>query len=415
MSARHRHTTARARGILTALAVLSAAACNDQALQPYVPEAGELFARYVAMGNSITAGFESGGINDSTQQHSYAVLLAEAFGLEIGETFSYPSLAMPGCPPPLTNVFTQTRVAPGLCFTRSADVPPFLNNVAVPGAAVLDLISNLAPESSPNALTTFFLGGRTQVQAAREIDPTFVTIWIGNNDILGALFAADAGGAASILSTTEFADRYSAMMDSVDALGTVRGGVLIGVVQVLFAPYATSGPAWAAAAESMPSLTVADNCLDMVAIPGSAYTAVPLVPFHVGAPLFAAAAEGTPTTVDCSGPEAITADEAANMFTTVAAYNVAIAEEAEARGWVFWDPNELLSQVLDDPAQIRPFPAFDPADPQHESAPFGTALSLDGIHPSAAAHALIAQALGDAIDDHYGANVSLMLAANRDR
>ena len=60
--------------------VLAAAACNDDQLnRPFsnVP-VDPLFERYVSMGNSITAGFQSGGINDSTQLQSYAVLLAQA-------------------------------------------------------------------------------------------------------------------------------------------------------------------------------------------------------------------------------------------------------------------------------------------------------------------------------------------------
>ena len=60
--------------------LLAAAACNnDQLNRPFATTPVDpLFARYVSMGNSITAGFQSGGINDSTQQQSYAVLLAQA-------------------------------------------------------------------------------------------------------------------------------------------------------------------------------------------------------------------------------------------------------------------------------------------------------------------------------------------------
>ena len=56
------------------------AACfsNEKLNSPSVPTGGAIFARYVAMGNSITAGFQSAGINDSTQQQSYARLLASA-------------------------------------------------------------------------------------------------------------------------------------------------------------------------------------------------------------------------------------------------------------------------------------------------------------------------------------------------
>src|SRR5215217_9510805 len=97
------------RGALGSLGLGVAAAmvaCDTGAntLGPKVVD--PIFRNYVAIGNSITAGYQSGGINDSTQRQSYAVLLARAMGTR----FAYPSLAMPGCAPPLTNLLTQTRV-----------------------------------------------------------------------------------------------------------------------------------------------------------------------------------------------------------------------------------------------------------------------------------------------------------------
>ena len=44
-----------------------------------------LVARYLAIGNSITAGFQSTGTNDNTQLESYVVLMAQHLGLELGE------------------------------------------------------------------------------------------------------------------------------------------------------------------------------------------------------------------------------------------------------------------------------------------------------------------------------------------
>src|SRR2546422_5457441 len=87
--------------------VLAAAACNnDQLNRPYAnTPVDPLFDRYVSMGNSITAGFQSGGILDSTQQQSYAVLLARA----MRSPFYSPLLTRPGCPPPFTNVFTRSE------------------------------------------------------------------------------------------------------------------------------------------------------------------------------------------------------------------------------------------------------------------------------------------------------------------
>ena len=86
-------------------AVLVAAACtNEELMTPSVPAytGGAMFARYVAFGNSITAGIQSGGLSDSLQQVAYPVLLATA----MGTTFHYPKLNNPGCPPPITFIFS---------------------------------------------------------------------------------------------------------------------------------------------------------------------------------------------------------------------------------------------------------------------------------------------------------------------
>src|SRR5436309_13977088 len=90
-----------AAGISVALA---AAACHEDDLSsPAVPHytGGAMFQRYVPMGNSLTAGWQSRGINDSTQKQSYAVLAAAA----IGSPFHYPSRNNPGCPPQIETHF----------------------------------------------------------------------------------------------------------------------------------------------------------------------------------------------------------------------------------------------------------------------------------------------------------------------
>ena len=127
--------------------LLAAAACNNDKLnRPFANIPVDLlFDRYVSMGNSITAGWQSGGINDSTQQRSYAVLLAHA----MRSPFFVPSLTNPGCPPPITNIFTQARLTPTgfppstatSCYLRRipSEPPPYISNTAVPGAEVLDL------------------------------------------------------------------------------------------------------------------------------------------------------------------------------------------------------------------------------------------------------------------------------------
>src|SRR5438067_13378415 len=88
------------------LALLAAACHEDELFTPLPPAyaAGAMFTRYVSFGNSITAGFQSRGLNDSLQRLAYPVLLARARQT----TCSYPrinyvpSLRLYGCRSPNT-------------------------------------------------------------------------------------------------------------------------------------------------------------------------------------------------------------------------------------------------------------------------------------------------------------------------
>jgi len=391
--------------------VLGASACqNDQLFRPanFVP-IDPLFERYVSMGNSITAGFQSGGINDSTQLQSYAVLLAN----RMGSPFFVPRMRMNGCPYPIDSVFkidtvtgSPTRGKPhrigntfrdDLCGLRlpQAVPPPYISNVAVPGAEVVDPYNNLDTASNANPLTTFFLGGLTQVQMMERARPTFVTVWIGNNDVLGAATnSANAGDTTKITSVANFQTRYSALLDSVEAVGP-QGVVLIGVANVTAVPYFSRGSTYLGAKlanQLPPAMTVTANCApprgDSV-----------LVPFPFGAQLVGAAAVGVPTTLDCTETQTVQPAELVRLVTSVTAYNAYIASQATTRGWLYYNPNTALDSLRTVATAVRPFPLIG----QPCSAnPFGTAFSCDAVHPSAATHKLIANKLRQAINAAYG-------------
>ncbi|MGH7644297.1 MAG: SGNH/GDSL hydrolase family protein, partial [Gemmatimonadales bacterium] len=377
-----------------------ATACrNDELLHPAnLTLADARFERYVAMGNSITAGFQSGGINDSTQLQSYAVLLAR----QMGTPFFAPLMSRPGCPAPFTNVFTGARVpppVPGGCALRRAQTPPppYMNNVAVPGAEVMDAIANLDTASNANALTTFFLGGQTQTEAMQRVRPTFLTVWIGNNDVLGAAtFAANAGDSTRITPVATFQTRYDQMLDSIDAMNP-RGAVLLGVTNVTVIPFFSRGSTYYGLdqAPGLP-LTATTNCApprgDSV-----------LVPFPFGAQLLATAG-----TLDCTEPQTIQPGELVKLVTTVTSYNAHIQSEAATRGWAYFDPNQALDSLRLIPTQIAPFPNFGPpATPTPCSAsPFGLAFSCDAVHPSASTHKLLANKLIEAINAAYGTTMA---------
>jgi lysophospholipase L1-like esterase len=401
--------TTKLIGTATLGLVLGVVAChNDELFRPTtIQPVNVLFTRYVSMGNSITAGFQSAGINDSTQLQSYANLLAG----RMQTPFFMPLMNRPGCPPPLINVFTNKLVPPAVpnnCALRKTQPlpPPYINDVAVPGAAVEDLLSNLSPGARPNGLTTFFLGGLTQNQAMLKVNPTFITVWIGNNDVLGAATdTANGGNPAEVTSIAIFSASYDSVLDAIDHTPASGNGVLIGVADVATIPYFSYGHIYFGAklAGKLPTLmTVALNCAPQTS---GGVGDTTLVPFRYGATLLATANAGFADTLDCANDHNITPSELANLHASVAGYNAHISGEATARGYAYFNPNIALGQLRADTSQVVIFPHF-PVPATDTSAgvqqrPFGFAFSRDGVHPSQATHKLIANALIAAINTKY--------------
>ena len=75
--------SAVALGALVALAACTGDDASKKVLGPRQTGDATIFQNYVAIGNSITAGYQSGGINDATQRQSYAFLLAQQMGTRV--------------------------------------------------------------------------------------------------------------------------------------------------------------------------------------------------------------------------------------------------------------------------------------------------------------------------------------------
>jgi lysophospholipase L1-like esterase len=394
--------------------LLAAAACqNDEVNRPFsnIP-VDPMFERYVSMGNSITAGFQSGGINDSTQLQAYPVLLARAMHSPFFPPLLNRVPGAMGCPPPFTNVFTvpPTRVGGGTATTcglrRIPPIPPpYISNTAVPGAEVIDIYANAGAGTNPNTLTQFILGGLTQTQMMQKAQPSFVSVWIGNNDVLGAATnSTNAGDSTLITPVATFQANYSAMLDSIETVNPA-GVILIGVANVVGIADRTGLPPTQPPANGVSFFSYGSTyfALDAAgAIPGpftAAATCAPprgdsvLVPFPLGGALIAGGG-----TLTCNEPQTIQPAEAVKLATTVAAYNTYISGQATARGWAYLDPNPTLDSLRRIPTQVAFFPGFNTACIAN---PFGLAFSCDGIHPSAASHRLFAQKLRLAINSAY--------------
>jgi hypothetical protein len=398
----------RVGAIAAAAITITAVACSKDSvdvLSP-TPASNAIFQRYVALGNSITAGYQSSGINDSTQMQSYARLVAQ----QMHTGYNYPKLNDPGCPAPVVNFLTQARYKGALagdCKLRDASTTlQIQNNVAVPGAKVADPTTSTTTAS--NILTQLFLGGKTQVQRALDAQPTFVSAWVGNNDVLdaatkGVTVATAPLATAGITDTNTFRTNYKRMVDQLMVQPGLKG-ILIGVVNVTAIPALfpaeslLTNPTFKAKFDAIAgaTTTVLANC------PGSHA----LISYGIAGQIRA----GTfPAVISCQKnvPAAPVGDyfvldttEQRIFNTNITRYNDYIHAKADSVGFAYLDPNPLLF-ALRTSGGVPILPDFTNA-----TSPFGTYISLDGAHPTGKTHCLAANAIIAAINTKYATSLA---------
>ena len=118
--------------------------------------------------------------------------------------------------------------------------------------------------TNSNALTLLMLGGRTQTQAMMDARPTFVSVWLGNEDLLGG---AEAGDTTLATDTAVFRAEYAHVLDSIQATGASALLIAVGLghfVNNVVLPFFSRGSTWfglaSAGAFSPAPFTVAANC-----------------------------------------------------------------------------------------------------------------------------------------------------------
>src|SRR3954471_44913 len=151
------------------------------------------FTRFVAIGDSFGAGFESASLNQNHQQFSWPAIIARQAG---APDFQQPTVSFPGIGPELQLVdvlgYPPTiTAAAGQGQPTNLTLPRPYNNLSIPGATVEDVITLTgaqAPTSTAKIFAQFILRGQgTAVQQALAQQPTFIAVWIGGNNVLGAV------------------------------------------------------------------------------------------------------------------------------------------------------------------------------------------------------------------------------------
>ncbi len=425
----------RSRVAVVALAALAAGCLDNQTIGPKAtPSGGAMFASYIAIGTSISAGVQSAGLDDSTQRAAYPYLLAQAMGLTPNANWFYPGFNAPGCPPPYTNPLTGDRVggvndsAGGstLCaLINPTKEPPrqnWYNNLGVPSMKVgqaLNILSVPDPRTDYLPAAQFITGGRSPLAILQEANPTFVTVELGAND---ALHAATSGDTTELTPLAVFNRQYDSLAAALVATGARV--VLANVPNVDNIPFLTKGQVFfclnsgacpgipATPPFNSPLFTVNASCAPSAfgGVGDSMGVGLPATGAIVQT--LAAGVAGGGATLNCGAATATIGAAATPVGPLVSklafrvisqrveSFDSTIASVATAHGWPLVNLDSALS-VLVAADSIPPIPNF-----TNPPKLFGTFISLDGFHPASAAHKLIADLFVGAIDAKYGATLT---------
>lgn len=234
------------------------------------------FSRYVAVGNSLTAGYTDGALYIVGQEFSYPNLMAQKFDFVGGGDFSQPlmndnlggitlggtqivpnrlvlSVGADGNPAPVRLDGTPTTDA-------SQKLSGSFGNMGIPGAKSFHLVApgygnpaGIAAGMANPYFARFASSDNTTVIAdAAGQNPTFFSLWIGNNDILSYATSGGAGvdqtgnmdpttyGPNDITDPNVFASVYSTQVDAL--IGSGAKGILFNLPEVTTIPYFTTVP-----------------------------------------------------------------------------------------------------------------------------------------------------------------------------
>lgn len=363
------------------------------------------FATYVAFGDSLTAGYSNGSINERFQRNSYpALIYRQATGKTTG--FEQPLVSAPGLPGALrlTGLFpTVISPTPGAGQPINLNLPRPYNNMAIPGASLHDLLTKTtsASASDPTDLVLRRLGA-TQLQQGLSLKPTFVSLWIGNNDALAAATSGIAVEGVTLTPTAQFDAEYRAVVNAITTTAGVKQLVVANIPDVTSIPFVTT----------IPRFLVNPRTNQLILGPGG--SPIPLIgpdgPLQAGDfVLLTASAElnagrgiplgiGNGTGQPLSNNAVLSAAEAATIKAHVDAYNTTIRTVANEKGAAFVDANAVLRNLATSGIRVGGI--------SYSSAFLtGGVFGYDGVHPTPFGYAYIANLFIDAINATYGGDI----------
>ena len=420
--------------------LLFLAACKPNIQTPTPSKGSANFSRFIAVGNSLTAGYSNSGLYLEGQQNSYPAIMAKEMQSVGGGAFNQPLfsqsqangsgyLTLTGFDPATGNPITAP-VTTDLAIRGQIAIPNFGNvtlytkytgdieNYGVPGIKLYNI--TYAPYGNLNGYFERLLPGDSPTNTTDYLDfvtakPfTFFSDWLGNNDALGY---ATSGGAGDVLTDKGiFAQLYELSIDKLMANGAK--GVVATIPDVTAIPYfntVTVGAVLAGVQKANPAVQalyinalVSGTTYAPRAATASDLIILPFPTSMIGKPVDSPAGPlpyGLTPYTPIDNQYVLDANEVALTRSYVQSYNATIKSVAASKGLAVFDAYAYLNNIKANGLVV---------DGVTLSSAYisGGLFSLDGVHLTPRGYAIIANGFINAINSTYNSNIPLANVAD---
>jgi len=385
------------------------------------PSNGKLdFSSFVSLGNSLTAGYQSGALFESAQEWSFPADIAKETG---ASNFVQPLMPNPGTGAlmsitslsgPVINKGNAIITLP----TNASLTRPF-NNLGIPGAVLYDLIDTSDFSSkSQQRQNPFFslvlrnkLFGSSPVAQALKLNPTFMSVWIGANDVLGyATSGGTVGTGGPGTGPTDanvWAYLYTQTMSALLAGAPNAKFVVANIPDVTAIPffttilpfvYGTNGEPIVFNGSHVPLIVQRHDANGNLYV-GPADTLHDFILLTASDSM--AALAGTSLSHPLLNQFVLDSSEAANVESAIQAYNGTIQ--------AFANSNSSRVALVDIYSTFNDFAKtgyVGQGVTLTNSYISGGTFGLDGVHPTSQGYAYVANIFIKAINSHFGSNIS---------
>ncbi len=377
----------------------------DAEFESYSVSTGEAdFSNFIAVGDSYTAGYTDGALGKRGQEFGFAYILSKQIGDLDTVSFNQPLVTSGGSigTTELTdgvyNGYYQLEEVDGsltpiagigdttIYNDRLYNAANPIRNLGVPGAKVSHLLYAGYSELNPFYARFASSSDASVVSDALALNPTFVSLWIGGNDVL--TYALAGGESDEVTDGTTF-DTYMNLLAGYLFDGNTQG-VIANIPDINDLPYF--------------NYILSNGFISFYIVDEDAEGGVRLLQEGEKVLLSASDVISQGYGLDVSHPldskYILDSEELDSIEKAISSYNKTIKTIAENYNLAYVDLNSLMEEAGSTGVTV---------DGNEYTTDFisGGVFSLDGIHATGKGFAIIANAFINAINEQYGASISL--------